>query len=93
MLAPAHDLFRAVLAEQQRLGPDRAALFDLDYLSLSDPDSLDEIDVVDPSRGAVLCAAIKMPSLSHVREGEDVGHAGGPPVRLIDNIILQPTTV
>ncbi|KAG5922340.1 hypothetical protein E4U42_005499, partial [Claviceps africana] len=71
--------------------PDRA-LFAVDYLSLADRDSLEELDAVDPARGAVLSGAIKMLPVEDPREGEDLGHSGGPAVRLIDNIILPPSS-
>ncbi|KAA8904988.1 hypothetical protein FN846DRAFT_15697 [Sphaerosporella brunnea] len=52
--------------------------FELEYYSLADPEELEELDVVDASKGGVLSAALRMlPS----RPGEGV-------VRLIDNIIL-----
>ncbi|PFH58070.1 hypothetical protein XA68_14206 [Ophiocordyceps unilateralis] len=76
---------------QRALSPRQRALFELDYLSLADPDTLDEVDIVDDAKGAVLSAAVKMLPLEDVCEGEDVGYAGGPVVRLIDNVILRPT--
>ena len=72
------------------LPPDERAIFEVDYISLADPDTLEEVDAVDPDKGAVISGAIKMLPLEKAREGEDVGHAGGPQVRLIDNIILKP---
>jgi pantoate--beta-alanine ligase len=49
-----------------------------------------EVDEIDPSRGAVLSGAIKMLPVEEAKKGEDLGFSGGPPVRLIDNIILKP---
>ncbi|EJP62182.1 fusarium oxysporum panthotenate synthetase [Beauveria bassiana ARSEF 2860] len=91
VLGAAREVVAAVVQAQARLPPTQRVLFEVDYISLSDPDTLEEIDVIDPARGAVLSGAIKMLPLEEAVPGEDVGHAGGPAVRLIDNIILEPT--
>lgn len=78
------------LSEQKDLPPHEGVLFQLDYISLADPDTMEEIDEIDPSKGAILSGAIKMLPVYAAQEGEDLGHNGGPPVRLIDNIILPP---
>ncbi|ATY59662.1 pantoate-beta-alanine ligase [Cordyceps militaris] len=91
VLAAAREVLAAVVAAQARLPPTQRVLFEVDYISLADPDTLQEVDVIDPARGAVLSGAIRMLPLEEVVPGEDVGHAGGPAVRLIDNIILEPT--
>ncbi|KGQ08448.1 Pantothenate synthetase [Beauveria bassiana D1-5] len=91
VLGTAREVVAAVVQAQARLPPTQRVLFEVDYISLSDPDTLEEIDVIDPARGAVLSGAIKMLPLEEAVPGEDVGHAGGPAVRLIDNIILEPT--
>ncbi|KFA61720.1 hypothetical protein S40285_03471 [Stachybotrys chlorohalonatus IBT 40285] len=90
VLEAAEEVAKAVLKEQRQLPKDHRALFQIDYISLADPDTLQEVDDIDPSKGAILSGAIKMLPLEEVREGEDVGHSGGPAVRLIDNIILKP---
>ena len=55
---------------------------------------MEEVDEVDPSKGAVLSGAIKMQPLEDPQDGEDCGLGGGTgTVRLIDNIILKPVTV
>ncbi|PNY26418.1 Pantothenate synthetase [Tolypocladium capitatum] len=90
ILGAARKVCDTVLRAQTESTPDQRAFFEIDYISLADPDTLEEADVVDPSRGAVISGAIKMLPLEQALEGEDVGHAGGPAVRLIDNIILQP---
>ncbi|KAF3766877.1 Nucleotidylyl transferase [Cryphonectria parasitica EP155] len=79
-----------VLDQQMRLSPREGVMFELDYISLADPDTMEELDEVDPTRGAILSGAIKMLPVYEAQEGEDLGHSGGPPVRLIDNIILPP---
>lgn len=78
------------LDEQKGLPPHEGVLFQLDYISLADPDTMEEIDEIDPSRGAILSGAIKMLPVYAPQAGEDLGHNDGPPVRLIDNIILPP---
>lgn len=93
----AGDIVRAALKvilntmeEQSRLSTKEGVMFELDYISLADPDTMEEIDEVDPAKGAILSGAIKMLPLFETQEGEDLGHNNGPPVRLIDNIILPP---
>ncbi|POS69441.1 pantothenate synthetase [Diaporthe helianthi] len=78
------------LEEQKDLPPHEGVMFQLDYVSLADPDTMEEIDEIDPSKGAILSGAIKMLPVFEPQEGEDLGHNNGPPVRLIDNIILPP---
>lgn len=91
VLGTAREVVATVVQAQERLAPTQRALFEVDYISLADPDTLEEIDVINPERGAVLSGAIKMLPLEEALPGEDVGHAGGPAVRLIDNLILKPT--
>ncbi|KAJ4159118.1 uncharacterized protein LMH87_008033 [Akanthomyces muscarius] len=90
VLGTAHEVVAAVVQAQSRLPPTQRVLFEVDYISLAEPDTLQEVDVIDPERGAVLSGAIKMLPLEEALPGEDVGHAGGPAVRLIDNLILKP---
>ncbi|KAJ5165841.1 Pantoate-beta-alanine ligase [Penicillium capsulatum] len=67
------------------------ALYEVDYISLADPDTLDELDVIDPAKGAILSTAFKMAPLEESKPGEACGLGDGKvPVRLIDNLILQP---
>ncbi|KKY15926.1 putative pantoate-beta-alanine ligase [Diplodia seriata] len=91
VLWPAHDLTNNKIRQQEELQPKDRALFDVDYISLADPDSLEEVDVVDEKKGAILSAVIKMQPTEDPQPGEDLGLGGGQvPVRLIDNIILKP---
>lgn len=80
----------AELERQMKLPPKEGVLFQLDYISLADPDTMEEVEEVDPAKGAILSGAVKMLPVHEAQEGEDLGHSGGPPVRLIDNIILPP---
>ncbi|KAF4997163.1 hypothetical protein FGRMN_4057 [Fusarium graminum] len=90
ILGVAHGFIDAFASDMSKLPPTERVLFEVDYVSLADPDTLVEIDEVDPTRGAVLSAAIKMLPVEEAKKGEDLGFSGGPPVRLIDNIILKP---
>lgn len=78
------------MGQQMRLSMKEGVMFELDYVSLADPDTMEEIEEVDPAKGATLSGAIKMLPVYEAQEGEDLGHNNGPPVRLIDNIILPP---
>ncbi|KAL7795142.1 hypothetical protein V8C37DRAFT_374639 [Trichoderma ceciliae] len=90
VLGAANRVTETTLQAQMELPLDRRVTFEVDYISLADPDTLQEVDVVDPSKGAVLSGAIKMQPVEQAQNGEDLGHSGGPAVRLIDNIILPP---
>lgn len=90
VLGPAEDLSKAVMEEQMAKNPEERVRFEVGYLSLADPESLEELDVVDETRGAILSGAFKMLPVESPKEGEDLGLGGGPAVRLIDNIILKP---
>jgi pantoate--beta-alanine ligase len=92
ILGPAEGLVEAMEKEQMSLQPSERIKWEVGYISLADPETLDELDVVDPSRGAILSGAIKMLPVEEPKEGEYLGQAGGPAVRLIDNIILKPVT-
>lgn len=90
ILGAANGVMERVLAEQASLGPEKRCQIEVDYISLADPATMQELEVVDPVKGAVLSGAVKMLPVEQAVEGEDLGHSGGPPVRLIDNIVLKP---
>lgn len=91
ILALAWDVANRMVMEQEALGEAERAGIEVDYFSLADPDSMEEVDVVDGERGAVLSCAIKMLPLEVTTAGEVLGLGEDKvPVRLIDNIILQP---
>jgi pantoate--beta-alanine ligase len=93
ILAAARGVADEILREQKSLSPSQRALFDIDYISLADPDALQELDIVEDSKGAVLSGAAKMHPLEEVSPGEDAGLGDGAvPVRLIDNIIIRPSS-
>lgn len=79
-----------VMEQQMKLSAREGVMFEMDYISLADPDTMEELDEVDPAKGAILSGAIKMLPVFEAQEGENLGLNNGPPVRLIDNIILPP---
>lgn len=90
ILGAAERVVKDVEEEQGRLEPGRRVRFEVDYISLADPETMEELGVVDAKRGAILSGAVKILPVEEPRQGEDLGHNGGPAVRLIDNIILEP---
>ncbi len=90
LLGPAIELTKLLLREQYQLNPEDRTKFEVDYISLSDPESMIEVDEVDESKGAILSGAVKILPVESPQTGEDLGLSNGPPVRLIDNIILKP---
>lgn len=93
LLGPAGVLTRLILQEQYQLKPEERVKFEVDYISLADPETMEELEEVDESRGAILSGAVKMLPVESPQSGEDLGLSGGPPVRLIDNIILKPVNI
>lgn len=92
ILKPAYDYLDAQLNNQMQLPISERALFVPDYISMADPANMEELEVFEPRYGAILSGAVKMLPLEQLRPGEDEGEAGGVhrPVRLIDNIVLEP---
>lgn len=92
ILEPASQLLKSRTDAQGLLPQKERAQFEVDYISLADPDTMEEVEVVDDRKGAILSAAVKMLPLDITRKGEDTGEmdATDSPVRLIDNIVLRP---
>jgi pantoate--beta-alanine ligase len=90
LLGPANELAKLLLIEQFQLKPEERVKFEIDYISLADPNTMQEIEEVDETKGAILSGAVRMLPVESPKLGEDLGLAGGPFVRLIDNIILKP---
>lgn len=91
ILALSWDVCNQVSLEQDMLEGNKRALFEVDYISLADPDTLEEVETVDEGKGAVLSGAVKMLPLEEIEEGEKLGLGEDTvPVRLIDNIVLAP---
>ena len=73
--------------QQDALQPGKRAQFEVDYISLADPDTMEELEEVDETKGAILSGAIKMLPVEFSAAGEELGVGDGQiPVRLIDNI-------
>ena len=86
----AKDKLSLVQKQQRALPKHQRALFEIDYISIADPDTLDELEVVTAEKGAILSGAIKMLPVEDPHKGEDTGLGGGTTtVRLIDNIRLD----
>lgn len=91
ILALAWDVANRMLMEQDALPESQRVRFEVDYLSLADPDTMEELLVVHSDAGAVLSGAIKMLPLESAQPGERLGLGDDQvTVRLIDNIILDP---
>ncbi|KAG7193273.1 pantothenate synthase [Scheffersomyces spartinae] len=52
--------------------------FELEYLSLNHPETLDKLDIVTPGEGAIMSTAVKVPRAD-----------GSGQARLIDNVVLK----
>jgi pantoate--beta-alanine ligase len=91
ILWPAVDHCDGTLLQQEMMEPSKRAKFQVDYISLADPDTMEEVDQVDETKGAILSGAVKMLPIEEPREDEELGVGGGQiAVRLIDNIVLDP---
>lgn len=91
ILALAWDVANRMMMEQDALPESQRVRFEVDYLSLADPDTMEELLVVRGDAGAVLSGAIKMLPLESAQPGERLGLGDDQvTVRLIDNIILDP---
>lgn len=91
ILAVSWDVMHMMQIAQDACGETERARFQVDYISLADPDTLEEVQQVDLAKGAVLSGAIKMLPLDVTKEGERLGLGEDKvPVRLIDNIVLPP---
>ncbi|KAI6084854.1 Nucleotidylyl transferase [Hypoxylon rubiginosum] len=90
ILKAANAIASDTLNEQLALTPEKRVKFEVDYISLADPFTMEEITEVDPKIGGILSCAFKMLPVESPQPGEDLGHSGGPAVRLIDNIVLKP---
>ncbi|RYP05444.1 hypothetical protein DL764_003793 [Monosporascus ibericus] len=91
ILGAANAVTVDTLHEQMVLPPEKRVKYEVDYISLADPSTMEELNEVNPKMGGILSGAIKMLPIESPQPGEDLGHSGGPAVRLIDNIILEPS--
>lgn len=90
VLNSARAVVEVVAEAQAKLLPHKRVHFEVDYLALSDPETMEEVDEVNSRKGAILSGAIRMHPVEDPQPGEDLGHGGGPTVRLLDNILLLP---
>lgn len=91
ILGAATKITTDTLNEQSALSPAERVRYEVDYIALSDPETMQELSEVDSSKGGILSGAVKMLPVESPQPGEDLGHSGGPSVRLIDNIVLKPS--
>lgn len=90
LLAAAFAVTQTVQAQQKNLPPRERALFEVDYISIADTQTMTELDEVNPANGAIISGAIIMQPLEEPHGREDAGVGGGrTPVRLIDNLKLD----
>ena len=86
----AMELLTFVQKQQGALPKGQRAKFEIDYISIADPSTMEELEEVDPKKGAVVSGAIKMLPIEEPQEGEKLGVGDdASPVRLIDNIHLD----
>lgn len=91
ILWPAVEHGDRTLLEQETKEPSQRAKFQVDYLSLADPDTMEEVDEVDETKGAIISGAVKMLPVEEPRDDEELGVGDGQiAVRLIDNLVLNP---
>lgn len=92
ILAPALEILNRTRAEQEALEPSKRVLIELEYLSLTDQYTMEEIDIIDRNRGAVVSAALRLLPVEDPAEGEDLGEGDGATrvLRLIDNVLFRP---
>ncbi|KAL8701191.1 MAG: hypothetical protein Q9201_005040 [Fulgogasparrea decipioides] len=77
---------------QERMDVSQRAMFKVLYFEISDLGSLEEVEEVDTSKGALLSGAIRMLPLETVAEDEGAGLRNGTDrIRLIDSIVLKPS--
>ncbi|KAI1291176.1 pantoate-beta-alanine ligase-like protein [Xylaria venustula] len=91
ILKAAHSVTTDTLNEQMDLDPQQRVKYEVDYISLADPETMEELTEVDPKVGGILSGAVKMLPVESPQSGEHIGHGQGPAVRLIDNIVLKPS--
>lgn len=90
----AMDILEKVRKQQEALPKSQRARFEIDYISIADPETLEELEEVTPAQGAILSGAIKMLPVEEPQHGEVLG-AGEDKgsVRLIDNIRLDQSAI
>lgn len=72
ILAFSWDVVNRMTMEQDSLDKNEKAAFEVDYISLADPETLEEVETIDSGKGAVLSGAVKMLPLEETKPGESV---------------------
>lgn len=91
ILGAANKVAQSILEEQRNLERSQRALFEVDYISLADPETLEEVECIGGKGRAILSGAVKMLPIEEAQPGENLGLGDDKiAVRLIDNIILSP---
>ncbi|KAG8527566.1 uncharacterized protein KY384_007719 [Bacidia gigantensis] len=90
LYAAAKDVLESAKKQQDALPSDQRARFEIDYISIADTETLDELEELDSRKGAIVSGAIKMLPIQEARQGEHLGqNEDATTVRLIDNIRLD----
>ncbi|KAI1149566.1 pantoate-beta-alanine ligase-like protein [Nemania diffusa] len=90
LLQSAYAVLTKELEKQNFMDRVLRTSYQVDYISIADPTTMEEVTNVDPKVGAVLSGAIQMNPVTAPQPGEVLGRNSDPAVRLIDNIILNP---
>jgi pantoate--beta-alanine ligase len=90
ILGAANQIIAETQAQQVALPAASRVNFEVDYISLAEPDTMEEVvQHVNREKGAILSGAIKIFPVETPQPGEELGYSGGPLVRIIDNVVLQ----
>lgn len=90
ILGAAKQVVAETQAQQAAMPAASRVSFEVDYISLAEPDTMEEVVAyVNREKGAILSGAIKIFPVETPQPGEELGHSGGPLVRIIDNIVLE----
>ena len=77
---------------QEKMEPDERARFEILYFRLSALDSLEDVEEMNPDKGALLSGALQMLPLEEAFPSEDTGRRNGiDTIRLVDSMVLEPT--
>ena len=86
----AMDFLTKAQKQQAALPASQRVIFEVDYVSIADADTLEELDSVPSESGAIVSGAIKLLPLEQPQDGESLGKGDDETaVRLIDNIRLD----
>ena len=86
----AMDVLQHVQKQQEALPVSQRAKFEIEYVSIADRETLEELEELTSDGGAVVSGAIKMLPIGEPQEGERLGVGDDTTtVRLIDNIRLD----